>query len=305
MEEKKAGNSGLGIAFITVGLFLLAYRFNLIDGRIFVSFLNLWPLLLIVIGINIIFKRNGWIKFVTWMLFFAALIMYTYYYNGNIQIFGEKIITDHLESEKSYVVYDENIEQGLLKLNLGAGQLEIYSGNQELINSEYPKDITDVTTTFDNENRKVIYNVKNNSSDLRDGIIIDKGYRYDFEINENVIWKFDIDMGAMDANIDLRDILFSDVNIDIGVGQLDLYLDDLIFNSTVQVSTGVSDINIYIPQGQSVKLRYDGGVKVAHFSGGDDYKKDGEYYYSKSYDDNQYYLLNISAGVGDLNIREY
>ncbi|MEA3423677.1 MAG: DUF5668 domain-containing protein [Bacillota bacterium] len=301
MSEKKNGSIGAGIAFIAAGLFLIAYKFGFIDLGLFWSTINLWPLLLVVIGINMIFKKTPWIKALTWILFIAIVVLYSYYFDGNITIFGRTVGYD-MHQEEYISEYDSSVEYGELKLDLGAGRLDVLSGDEYLIESKYPGEITEVIDSGLNNTQIFDYKTKNGIDFIKRD---NEGYKYFFKLNKDIVWGIDIDMGAVDAKLDMRNIIFDDLDIDVGAGQLDLYLDKIDESVSIFIDSGVSNIDVYIPKDESVKLKYDGGIKDIDFVGDLHYEKEGEFYYSKEYSKDVFYFIDINTGVGNLSIREY
>ncbi|KXZ40251.1 hypothetical protein JWYL7_1326 [Alkalithermobacter thermoalcaliphilus JW-YL-7 = DSM 7308] len=63
-------NLSSGIFFIILGVFLVLKNMNVITWSILPAFFDLWPLILILIGINIIFNKNKIIIIVSLILFF-------------------------------------------------------------------------------------------------------------------------------------------------------------------------------------------------------------------------------------------
>lgn len=78
---------GFGIFLLLVGVTLLLINFGVINWSIFDALYDFWPALLIVIGVNMIFRHNEIVRAITWLLFFAALIAYSFYYKGKPQNF--------------------------------------------------------------------------------------------------------------------------------------------------------------------------------------------------------------------------
>ncbi len=303
MREKNNRSTGMGIAFIVVGLFLIAYKFDFIDFRLFWSVVNLWPLIFVVVGINIIFKKTTWVKALTWTLFIVIVVLNSYYFENGFKVFGRSV-SYNIERQEHIIEYESDIKDGELRLKLGAGRLDISSGHDYLIESNFPKKITTAKDSISNNRRIIVYETINNNI-INQRTFGNDGYEYNIKLNENVSWDVDIDMGAMDAKLDMRDIAFDDLDIDIGAGQLELYLDDINENASISIDSGVSDIDIYIPEDMSVKLKYDGGIKDIDFIGDSYYKKDGDYYYSDDYSSDFYYYIDINTGVGNLSIRDY
>ncbi|MGI6778951.1 MAG: LiaI-LiaF-like domain-containing protein [Acetivibrionales bacterium] len=81
----KNRNIGLGIFFIAAGAIWLLINTGYLEvSMIFDSLRVLWPLLLVVIGLNIIFGENAVANTLIWLLFIAAVIGYSVYYqSGN------------------------------------------------------------------------------------------------------------------------------------------------------------------------------------------------------------------------------
>ncbi|KPU42288.1 hypothetical protein OXPF_40730 [Oxobacter pfennigii] len=78
----KKESIGAGIFLVSLGLLFLLINFGVLDWSIFEAFFDLWPGILIVIGLNIIFNNNRIIKIITWLIFLAAVIAYGYYDNN-------------------------------------------------------------------------------------------------------------------------------------------------------------------------------------------------------------------------------
>ena len=70
-----------GIIFIGLGAFFLLRNLGFIDYWTMNHLIRLWPLILIVIGINTIFQKYPFVAFITWSLFFAIIILSGLFYN--------------------------------------------------------------------------------------------------------------------------------------------------------------------------------------------------------------------------------
>lgn len=79
----KNDNVGLGIFLVVVGVIIILINIGVMDWTILYSFLRLWPLLLVMAGLNIIFKDNRIVKLIMWLLLIAALVGYGYYLQTN------------------------------------------------------------------------------------------------------------------------------------------------------------------------------------------------------------------------------
>ena len=71
----------LGIVLVVVGIFILLFRLGVLDisviNSIIGSLFALWPLILVVVGINMIFSSNKIVKAITWVSFVVLLILHS------------------------------------------------------------------------------------------------------------------------------------------------------------------------------------------------------------------------------------
>lgn len=305
MSAKSKSNIGIGIAFVVAGLFLLAYRFGYIDFNIFWSLLTLWPLLFVVIGVSLIFRRNPWVKGLAWILFIVAVVAYGYLGDGNFRFLGGRFLTYDLTEVQIETPLQEDTKEGHLELKLGVGNVDIGSTDDYTMTAAYPDEITRVTSAFDSNGD---YSLKLEHDDhyLPRPRPNTSGFNYRIDLQEGVLWSIDSDVGAVDMQLDLRDIAISVLDLDMGAGDLDLYLGDISWTAQVDIDSGVSDVKLYIPEEMPLRLRFDGGIKDIHFSSASNFNKDGEDYVTDGFDQTQpHYEMEISTGVGSLTIDQY
>jgi hypothetical protein len=99
MEESmmRNENMGFGIFLIIIGAVLLLTELNVISlsiSSLMSTFFKFWPLILIVIGINIIFHGNRVVSTITWLAFVVVLILLDVYggrLNFNIDWGGKNV----------------------------------------------------------------------------------------------------------------------------------------------------------------------------------------------------------------------
>lgn len=78
----KNKNLEFGFFILSIGIVSLLVNTGIIKWSIVNAFLELWPAILIVIGINIIFHNNSIIRIITWLLFLGAIVLYGYFYDS-------------------------------------------------------------------------------------------------------------------------------------------------------------------------------------------------------------------------------
>ncbi len=82
-EEKivRRNNLFLGIFFVFLGVFFLLSNFNIINFSISAAIFDLWPLFFVMLGIHLI-SRKKLVKTISWIVFFAIIILYAINYGG-------------------------------------------------------------------------------------------------------------------------------------------------------------------------------------------------------------------------------
>ncbi len=84
----KNRNVSLGILFILIGVLWILENLNILNFQwkfLIIGLMDLWPLTLVVIGINILIK-NKTVEKGIWILFFIILLGYSFFLQENAPI---------------------------------------------------------------------------------------------------------------------------------------------------------------------------------------------------------------------------
>lgn len=287
-------NISLGVSLIVIGVIWLLSDLNVIDFSfryILDGILELWPIILIIIGVNIIFK-NDILNNVLWVLFFITVIFYGSYIQKNYDY--NRDISD----EDISIELEQEIENGELDLNIGATSFEIGEESKEYAvfkhNGQFNHKITESNNTKSLfiENKKGI-NYKDRSSNLFVGL------------NNNIPWNIDIDSGASKGNLDFKNIIVEELDVDIGAESLKITLGNKSSNTNIDIDAGASSIDINIPNNSGVKIRIDGALNSTNFKDLN-LVEEGKYLITEGFDDspNKFYI-DVDMGVGSFNINYY
>jgi hypothetical protein len=279
---------------------------RLIEMNIFWSLINLWPLILVVIGVNMIFKDNAWIKALAWILLIAAMVAYSYYGGADFRFLGIQFKGNDLTAATAQHQLHDKMEYGQLNLKLGAGDVTIGSTGEYAIYSQYPEEITENESDFDLETQTFAYTAKHDEGYLPMPRRNTNGYTYLYNLSEELLWDIDIDMGAMDMDMDLRDVPFDRLDMDLGAGDVTCYFGILDDAAYVSIDSGVSDVTLYVPEEMPMRLHFEGGIKDIDFEGAAALRKNGEYYETKEFNQGLvHYEIDVNTGVGELTINRY
>ena len=275
-----------------MGVFLLLANLGLINYNVFYSIFDLWPLLLIVIGINVIFKDNKIVSYITWLFFFIILIVYGVYTQGASQ--NEEISTDYVLEKREETKYAN------LDLDLGASRLNINSTDNDLLRADLIGRRLDHRQKYSNGNEKVDIVFASKAHNMLNL----QGYdaTYDFNLNNGVIWDIDLDLGALSGEINLEDIPVRSIDLDSGAASLTIILGDK-HDLDFAIDSGASSIDIIIPTGVGLRIDMDSGLtssNIKELGLGDM----GDYYITPGYDSADVKIdMDIDTGVGKINFQ--
>ena len=194
---------GFGVFLLGVGVVWLLLNLNIINFNIFSAIFTLWPLIFVVIGINIIFKDNSIVKGLTWLAFLIILIIYGSFGGKNSTPFNGQWslkTNDTKTSTHADELMRTGLKNGTLKIDAGAVQLNL-------------SDETDKLLVLDSDENNINYNIDYNSSG--DSVNIDLNNKnarifgakttnkMDVKLNNQLFWDINMNTGASNGEIDL------------------------------------------------------------------------------------------------------
>jgi len=284
-----------GIVLIGIGVFFLLVNLGYVSFSILFGIFDLWPLILIVVGVNILFKKKSIVSFITWILFFIVLILYGTFYQGRNIAKGEWVrnninVKKHMET--SYAKLDLDI--GAAKINVGSEVESLLVANlkgRDLdYNETYKNNKETAQFSFESKNIRAI-NLKNNNAD------------YSFNLNKDIIWDLDLDLGAVSGKLNLEEVPVRSIDLDFGAGNIDIVLGTKYNNSNIKIDSGASNLTIVVPKDAGVKLKLDTALTKTNI---DDLNltKSGDYYLSSNYEEaNTKLEFDIDMGAGKIDFK--
>lgn len=280
----------LGLIFITIGVFLLLANLGIINYNAFYSIFDLWPLLLIVIGINVIFRDNKIISYITWLLFFIILIVYGLYTQKATE--SQDLFTDHV------IEKHEETKYANLDLDLAASRLNINSTDSDLLTADLRGRRLNLRQEYSNGYEKVDISFESRAYNMFN--LQTNDATYDFNLNNELIWDIDLDLGALSGEINLEDIPVRSIDLDSGAASLSIILGDK-HDLDFAIDSGASSLDIIIPTGVGLKIDMDSGLTSSNIE--ELALTDmGDYYISSDYDSADVKInMDIDTGVGKVN----
>lgn len=241
---------------------MININFSSLIGQIIGGILDLWPLILIILGINIIFKKES-LNSILWLLFLLVLVVYSLFviqddnlsrpfnivdqgFNNSI---GEEIVTMDM---------DDSVEKGRLHLDIGATNFQVNFTDDYLINL-----VQDGSFDYRTDNKEGIENIflSNESNFLKRNT----SRRFQIDLNKDIPWDFHMDIGAGSGELNLQEIRVEEIDLDMGAGNLEIFFGDKGEKIFIDVDAGASKIRFKIPKDVGLKIDYQGGLNSTNF----------------------------------------
>ncbi|MCF8241589.1 MAG: DUF5668 domain-containing protein [Melioribacteraceae bacterium] len=299
----KSGQVFWGMFFLTIGSLVFAVRFDWIETSWYFIW-DLWPVIFILWGVVVMLKNSQAKPFIVALtgIFIAAFIFGSIH---NVLGFGnfDYIDIDDWESSTFYEQYDSNSVYANLELNAGVGKYIINDVSRDLISGTAAGEFAD-------------YRVRRTSRENKDEIVIDqreKNFRFfrnnfksklELQLNPNLIWDLDLNLGAAKAYFDLSPFKIKEVNIQTGATNITLKMSDLLEESYINVDMGAAKIKILVPGNTGCRVRSDLFLVSRQF---EDFRKVNDGVYESDnfdYSENKIYF-RIDGGVSSVEIEKY
>jgi hypothetical protein len=282
-----------GVFLLSVGVIWALVNFGFIEWTVFNSIITLWPLLIIMAGINIIFRDNELVKSLGWVIFLSVVVLYGQSYSVKIdktsQLEGKRVVIERLAETK-------NAE---LKLDLGGVILDVDSNTSNLV---------DAVITDPNARYTANYKNGNETADIRftkvKPLIIPQKEDYSISLNKDIVWDIiDLNVGAISGSLDLSQLKVKKVDLDAGAGKLEFIMGNLVDNTDVKIDAGASKIQFIVPADVGVRVKFDGGLNKTNLNDLGWQKQSGNVHLSPNYNASKTKInMDVDMGAGKFDI---
>ncbi|QJW89681.1 hypothetical protein HNV11_09950 [Spirosoma taeanense] len=287
-----------GIFLLTFGVLFLARRAGWLDVD-WHALVNLWPILLILAGVNLILERRGNpAAFVTTVMLAVAVPATLFgffahdrdrdgfhmrwnhdndddngrdsddedddneadYRSERDRRSGEKVQTSTFSESM-----DADTQEAVLKLAGGAGRFIISDPTSELIKAETKQTVGTYSMSVDRDQTTHVPTIELKPTDEHQEIDLNDGKfenRVDVHLNAKPVWTMDIALGAGQGDLDLSAYAVKNLKLAAGAADLDLKLGAKTDQSDVKLDVGAASVTVRVPKEVGCRIKKDGALNL-------------------------------------------
>lgn len=188
-----------------------------------------------------------------------------------------------------------------LELDMGAGELVLYGGADDLMEGYFRYNVERWQPEIDYyiSDRKGILEIQQGKSS---GIPVgNTRNKWDISLSNDVPIDINIDFGAGKGKLDFRGLKLKSLDIEMGVGSLKVDLsDEWTQNLDVDIEGGIGSATVYLPEDIGVRVNVEKGIGSVNARG---LTKSGHFYTNDAYGKTDVSIeLNIEAGIGSIDL---
>jgi hypothetical protein len=276
------------ILLIGAGTFLLLNNFGPQSWISWTQLLQLWPILLIAFGIDLMFKgESGWMT-VIGIILTVALVGGGFW----ITTTGFEIAADYGDIRE---IYQSSVEESEVRLTLSLGELILSNQSKAgvLIAGKITPDKRDAN--LDEQGDRVSYSIENNTP-----MIYPHSARWELGITDELNLDLIVDNGAGDMFLALDELDLDSLDVSQGVGRLVIRLPDE-ETQNILISQSIGVIQVQIPQELKVAIDAQNGLSRVDFPQ-DFGLKDGFYTSPGATKANADILITVEQAMGFITV---
>ncbi|MBA7545205.1 hypothetical protein ES705_37570 [subsurface metagenome] len=327
-----------GLTFLLIGTILLANTLEILDWSVWSNLFNLWPLLVISLGLSLIFRGKS-LSFMGPLIIFLGIIAGVGASYVGISFEGEMVrevkTLSHeivievekvpetettLETEaipeietapdtettlETEVVLETEeyleIEKASIGLNLDVGKLVLSESTPLLYEcvSQYRFKEFEPFEKFSHTEKEADILIYH-SPITKKVISNNVKNNWQLKLNNKIIYDLSVITGAIDIDYNLSDFKVEKLYIESGASNINLVLPQYNSKIIIIIDTGVSNINIDIPNNVGAIVNIDSGIAVKDL---DDFIKRNGTYISQNYNESKFKTeIEINCGISNIDI---
>ena len=189
----------------------------------------------------------------------------------------------------------------LVKINMGAGNLKVAGGTEQLLDADFNYNVARLKPSVEYSDGKLVVRQPNAKGlpDLQG--ITDFRNEWNLQLNEDVPMDLRVNMGAGASDLQLSDLSLTGLDITLGAGEstVDLrggWARDL----DVTIDSGAANLTLRLPKDIGVRVEIDRGPTLIDAP---DLTQNGNVYTNDAYGVSDVTLqIDMQSGIGQINL---
>lgn len=306
-----------GIFLVFIGGIFLLENFDIIDFS-WSYIWRFWPVILILIGVNVLFKNSnskiaiyvtaGITVLTLGLLAYKGLEgnhaenqnKWSWSYSDN----DEKDSKEQVIAQSYSEDFDDKYKLATLNIKGGASKFEIKDISDKLFEAELSETKLRYFLKKTDGDSSVVLNF-NSKGDNSDYSFSDDDFNdINMKLSTLPVWDINLAMGAGEVNFDLTSFKAKNIEMKGGAASFKLKVGDLYNDVNITAETGLAEIKIEVPEGSGCKIKTATGLSSKDFKG---FKKMNNGTYETSNYSTAANKINISlkGGLSDFNVDRY
>ncbi|MDA1216274.1 MAG: DUF5668 domain-containing protein [Chloroflexi bacterium] len=273
------------------GVLLLLQTTGVVSWDVWANIWRYWPVILIAIGINVMVGRR--LPLIAGLLILLLL-------GGAVTVASVRAIDGDGGETSSFTEQLNGLTSADVHVAFGGGDLRIHSLGAEAD--------TFIRGQFEGLPADVVFERAGDTGRLRiessgTGFFSDFGDTvWDIGMSRQAEFDLDVDAGAADLNLDLRDLQVTRLDVAVGAANAAIVVPSGAGHVDVVISAGAASINVVVPEGVAARISSDSGLSSVDVNTSR-FPRSGDEYISVGYGsatDRVYIRIRVGAASVDI-----
>jgi N-terminal domain of toast_rack, DUF2154 len=195
----------------------------------------------------------------------------------------------------------DKAERVHVNLRMGAGNLRVGAGTQKLMRADFSYNVPSWKPYVHYSSTGGEGNLTIEQPGTHHGHFGHTTYEWDVRLSRDVPVDLRVNFGAGEAQMDVGSLMLRGIDVEMGVGKLDLDLrGNPKQNYEVRIRGGVGEATVRLPRDVGVAAHAEGGIGEIKASG---LRQEGRDYYNEAYGQSKVTVrVDVHGGIGSIRL---